>query len=398
MNIGKVIILIVDIDDDFRRVGIETPVIGYENVYKAAFVFGLNKPDDSDLNAVFHGLKIYNEFKKQGYNVEIAVVSGDSTSLINAFLNINKQIEYVKAITGFNEIYFISDGQYDEQVIPILHNYGKIIGVERIVVTQSKSIETTYILLGRYFKKALTEQPYSRYFLGIPGLIILTYLVLELIGLPGYIWYFIMFTAGIIFVIRGFGLIDKLSNYWRLNPIIGFTYGVATILLIYSVVVSIFTLRIHGFKLSALKNILDLTMVPLILSIFTYLSGRIFCKVVKNMGYAIWRDAVFMIPAVFFTISLVNLYGFISSEQNIDENRVLSILSSQSIGLPLIFAVISTLAFIVLFIILDHIFLKSMRSPAEPSFTRLITTNSSPEIYLPEIRPVDITEVEFTIR
>jgi len=398
MKISKVIVLIVDIDDDFRRLGIDTPVIGYQNVYKAAYIFGLNKPDDSDLNAVFQGLKVYNEFKKQGYIVEIAVVSGDSSSLINAFLNINKQVEYVKTITGFNEIYFISDGQYDEQVIPILYNYGKVIGVERTIVTQSKSIETTYILLGRYFKKALTEQPYSKYFLGIPGLIILAYLVLELIGLPGYIWYFIAFTAGIVFVIRGFGFLDKLSNYWRLNPIIGFTYGAATMLLIYSVIVSIFALRIHGFKLSTLKYILDLTMLPLILSMFTYISGRIFSKVVRNMGYAIWRDAVFMIPAIFFTISLVNLYGLINSEQSIDENRLLNILSSQSISLPLILAVIFTLAFIVLFIILDHIFLKSMSSPAEPPFTRLITTNSSPEIYFSKIRPVDITEVEFTIR
>ncbi len=356
---SKILVLVVDIDDDLGREGIETPVIGYNNVLNTAISFGMKKPHDSDLNAIFHALKVYNELKQQGMDVEIALIAGRYGNFSLALLRINKQLEDIKRKLGFTEIYFVSDGAYDEQITPILHNYGKVIGVDRVIVAQSRGIEETYMLISKYLKKAFTEQPYVKFFLGIPGLILVLYVIASLIGVAEYIWHIIALVIGMTLLIHGFGFVEKLNSYWRVSPIAGFLYGLSILLLVYTVIVNVIILRIYNFNVFAVKLMLNLSFLPFILGLFLFLSGRIFYKVMSNAAHTIWRESVAMIPLIFFAVFTINFnqeLARVEDQENIE--KIFEILNTSSLSIPLILAIIFTLALSVLFVILDTIILK----------------------------------------
>ena len=65
-------ILVVDRDDDFgEKGGVETPVIGIEAAKVAAMSLGVEDPEDSDVNALFAAMNIYNDLIKDNDDVEI---------------------------------------------------------------------------------------------------------------------------------------------------------------------------------------------------------------------------------------------------------------------------------------------------------------------------------------
>jgi putative membrane protein len=54
------LIIAIDRDDDLgRKAGIESPVIGRDNVLHAAIKFATTDPEDSDVNTIFGAIKIY---------------------------------------------------------------------------------------------------------------------------------------------------------------------------------------------------------------------------------------------------------------------------------------------------------------------------------------------------
>jgi len=356
-NPTKLLVLVVDLDDDFGREGIKTPVIGYDNVLKTAIEFGLKQPNDSDLNALFQALKTYNALRgKYGGSIEIAVVAGDPENTANALLRINSLLEELKNKLGFTDIYLISDGVHDELVIPILYNYGRLIGVERVVVTQSMSIERSYVLFGRYLKKALTEQPYTKYFLGIPGLMLMLYIVASLIGVVEYVWQLILLITGITLLVYGFGFHDNLKKYWRTSPLTGFLYGASILLLAYSLATALIALRVYGFELAALKYILTVSSTALIISLILYITCGMFYKILRGEYGSIWREALILIPVVFLAIFIVNLNAELSKVGEVEDLSILvNLLSLNTIYWPLMIGILFAIVLSVVFTILDHV-------------------------------------------
>ncbi|MEM1921730.1 MAG: DUF373 family protein, partial [Desulfurococcaceae archaeon] len=151
---SKILVLTVDLDDDLGRIGISTPIIGIENVLNTAIHLGINDPNNPDLNAIFQAIKIYNDFKNNGRDVEIAIVTGKYGDTSFSAIKVYEELERLRNSIGFEYIYFVSDGAYDEQIIPVLQSVSRVIGVNRVIVTQSRGIEETYLLIGRYLKKA----------------------------------------------------------------------------------------------------------------------------------------------------------------------------------------------------------------------------------------------------
>jgi putative membrane protein len=43
----------------------------------AALQLGLTDPEDSDVNAIFEGIRVYDELKSQGIDAQIASISGN---------------------------------------------------------------------------------------------------------------------------------------------------------------------------------------------------------------------------------------------------------------------------------------------------------------------------------
>ena len=75
---AKTLVLNIDRDDDFgRKAQVASPIIGVENNKDAANKLGYVNAEDSDLNAVFYAISIYETLKKEGKDVEIATLCGD---------------------------------------------------------------------------------------------------------------------------------------------------------------------------------------------------------------------------------------------------------------------------------------------------------------------------------
>ena len=60
----RIVILCVDKDADIWIANKNTPIIGYNSVLKLAIDFALQRPEDSDSNALFSALNIYQKLKR----------------------------------------------------------------------------------------------------------------------------------------------------------------------------------------------------------------------------------------------------------------------------------------------------------------------------------------------
>ncbi len=204
----RLLILVVDRDDDVgRKVGVKTPIVGYTKVLNLAKNFAMIDPEDSDVNAIFGALKTYKELKEKGYDAEIAVIAGDERLGAIADNKIAKELEEVLEVTGCKEVFLVSDGAEDEEILPILTSRVQVNGVQRIVIKQAPGIETTYYMIKRF----LEDEKIQKKFLFPFGLVLLLYGILTLLGLSSYVWAIIVLTLSFYIFIKIYKLEDKLK-------------------------------------------------------------------------------------------------------------------------------------------------------------------------------------------
>lgn len=350
----KILVLVIDIDNDMGDAGLSSPIVGYEKVLDSVIRFATIKPQDSDVNAIFSGLSIYRKLVREGYDAEIAVVSGDKRDTVKAFMLISNQLSALKKQIGFTHIYFVSDGASDEKILPIISTIAPIIGVERVIVEQSRGIEETYILIGRYIKKALSEQPYARIFLGIPGLLMISIVVLSIIGLSKYILDAILLLTGSYFFIRGFGIIDSIISSWRKSPIIGLLYMISAGFFLYVFIVPIIIVMTTGFVIDALVVVLDAILLPLMIGVLLLFGGRIFHKLTEKEAQTMWKESALLIPIILFIIFLNSFLNQLRSlGKNMSMSQVIMLLNNSFLKMQLILIVLVSIGVAIFFIIFD---------------------------------------------
>ena len=118
-------------------------------------------------------MRKYDEMARQGYGCEIALVCGDSRGGFAADRRVGEEVASVLAKTRATGFVFVSDGGDDEQVIPVLQSLRPIVSVERVTIKHSESVEETYAVLGRYLRMLIFDSRYSKWALGVPGVILL---------------------------------------------------------------------------------------------------------------------------------------------------------------------------------------------------------------------------------
>ena len=80
---GRTLVLSVDRDDDIGyKASVQSPCIGRTACLKAANTLGLADPEDSDTNAIFYAVKIFDDLTAKGEDVQVAVISGDHMHMI----------------------------------------------------------------------------------------------------------------------------------------------------------------------------------------------------------------------------------------------------------------------------------------------------------------------------
>lgn len=179
-NVSKILILCVDIDDDVggERLGVRTPVIGREDVLKVAMDYILRYPDDSDANAIFGAIQLYDSMKTSfgENNIEVALVAGSSKGDVMANMKVLREVSDVIGKFNADGIVLVSDGPSDEAAADVIRSIRPIISIKRIVVKQTRGgFEEVAVLTRYYILKALMEPQLRKYTVGLPALIILIY-------------------------------------------------------------------------------------------------------------------------------------------------------------------------------------------------------------------------------
>ncbi|MGC8558476.1 MAG: DUF373 family protein [Nitrososphaeria archaeon] len=222
----------VDRDDDVgTKTGLRAPIIGRESCLSAAMALGTADPEEADANAIMGAIKAYDQLKIEG-ECEIAIVTGSPDGGLKADRIIKEQIDKIKEKVNFTDIVLVSDGVEDEAVLPLLMSYSPIRSVVRVVVKHSQNIEESYMVLGKYLKMAIFDTRYSKYFLGIPGLILLIYSILYFTPVRDIASYLILLIIGLAFIVRGFNLDNSVSQMRR-NPhfLLKFLTAISSILI-----------------------------------------------------------------------------------------------------------------------------------------------------------------------
>lgn len=203
---AKKVVIAIDRDDDLGvKTGIASPVIGRENVLEAAIRLILADPEDSDANAMFSAIKIYDELANKGEDCEVVVVTGDKNVGKVSDNKIAEQLDVVKMKLNPESVIVVTDGSEDEFVLPLVYSRFKVNALQRVVIKQSKTLESTYFLLKRMFN----EPKIARATLAPLGFIFLVYSIFLLFQHPEWGVGGIILFLGLYFVFKAYGL-DKI--------------------------------------------------------------------------------------------------------------------------------------------------------------------------------------------
>jgi len=211
-NTKRALIICVDLDDDVgSKTGLETPIIGRDNVLKAAEKLALVDPEEADSNAMFASIRLSDELFQKGYLTEVSVIGGLSDGGLEASRKAMDEITRVANSFNPSEVYVVTDGFGEEDIEPIVRARLPLTGVKRVVVKQSRSIEASYIIFGRYLKMLFSDPRFKKWFLGLGGILIITLTLLSYYGSIREVSTAFWSIIGLAVLMKGFDL-DRLAS------------------------------------------------------------------------------------------------------------------------------------------------------------------------------------------
>jgi len=145
------LVLCVDRANDIgRKTGIKPPIAGWEAVRSLVTDVGLADPEDSAVNCLLEALRVTRELRDANEAAVVAVVSGQSDSLVGKDVSLASQIDQLIAQYEPTSAIIVTDSAQDERVIPVIESRLPVDGVDRVVVRQARDIESTYYLLKQF--------------------------------------------------------------------------------------------------------------------------------------------------------------------------------------------------------------------------------------------------------
>tara|TARA_B100000315_G_C14538459_1_gene569623 strand:- start:152 stop:1291 length:1140 start_codon:yes stop_codon:yes gene_type:complete len=327
---SKLLILCVDRDDDIGvKAQFQTPIMGRRRCLSAATKLAVADPEEADANAIFGAIRQHDELLKKGYECEVAVVSGFFNSGVEADRRISDEVRSIQDKQHFDGIVFISDGVEDETVLPILQGIVPVVSVRRIIIKHSKTLEESYAVFGRYLRMLAYDSRYSKFALGIPGLLLVVGGLLVAIGYAGEALIAAITIVGAALILRGFDLDRLLASTVRLKPLglLKATFTIASLLVITSAFLQSFVELASTKEYAAIvmNPQLTLSYVPFLVGTLiqgamnlTWIGLSIFFggAILYNWGrrsFRIWRHLVGLIilmvlylPILQFTSILIN--------------------------------------------------------------------------------------------
>ena len=220
---NKLLVICIDRDDDLgRKTGISTPVVGRNACIEAAQRLALEDPEDADSNSIFFAVKTYEDLVSKGYKTQVVVVTGVENRGVQADEKVASEIKSVLKKFSANGAVIVSDGEDDEMVIPVIQSVIPVISVQRVVMQVSRTIEHSYAVFGKFLKLVMYNPKYSKFFLGVPGILLLIGGIGAVTGYNVEIFAVLITILGGAFLIRAFD-IDKAWTNWAKPTPEGFT-------------------------------------------------------------------------------------------------------------------------------------------------------------------------------
>jgi putative membrane protein len=216
---NKILVLCVDRDDDIgSKGGVKTPILGKDHCIEAGLRLAIEDPEDPDANAIFGAVKAYEKLRSKGYDSEVALVAGKKDRGIEADEKIGSELNHVLNRYQADAAVIISDGEDDEAVVPVIQTTLPVISVQRIIIKHSRSVEYSYAVLGRYIKMLVYDPRYSKFFLGLPGALLVVGGLATVFGFTKEALALVMSILGGAFIIRAFDLDKALGSLGRPTP------------------------------------------------------------------------------------------------------------------------------------------------------------------------------------
>ena len=256
----KTLILVVDRDDDFgEKGGVETPVIGIEAAKVAAMSLGVEDPEDSDVNALFAAMNIYNDLIKDNDDVEIALICGDKKVGHRSDSMLISELETVIDIVKPEHAILVGDGAEDEYIYPIISSRVPIDSVRKVYVKQEPGVEGFIYIIS----KTLRDPQKKKRFLAPIGIlfcfIALVYILADIsafVATNSVSYLFSMTAPMVVFLIGGltliyaydavditYGYIDLIRGELK-SPSITLTFKIlSAVLFLTAVVIALFSIK-----------------------------------------------------------------------------------------------------------------------------------------------------------
>ncbi len=208
----KTVIFAIDRDNDFgEKLGLKGPIVGRRANLKAAVSMGLEDPEESDMNALFAAIKLYDELEADGEEVEVVLLLGDDRVGFRSDRALAAGLESFLKDNDPDEAIVISDGAEDEQILPIIQSRINVSSVQRVIVKQSETAESTYYILKRTFDEDKIGQ---KIFVPI-SLIMIVYALFAFTDFKDYAWYAIVLAVGIYTLLYFVNASELVSDWYR---------------------------------------------------------------------------------------------------------------------------------------------------------------------------------------
>lgn len=301
------LILCIDRDNDlFEKARVSGPLIGKEANIEGAMKLALADPQDPDSNTIFYSVKLYDEMKKEGHNVEVVTLTGHKKLGYTADKELSDQLDKILRETHAKSCILVSDGESDEEIIPIIKSRIKIDSTKIVFIKQAKELEKTYFVLLEKIK----DPYYARIIIGIPAMLIL---LLSLSSFFGMNWQPVGIIVGLYLILKGFGLDESVSSVFKdfkfSTERIGWVgYVGAIILFLITLVIGYQAYSqalVLGLKLEkTIALVINNTIFVLLLSFMFIIAGKYADALLEKKKFVIIRYALYAVAAVLATMVL----------------------------------------------------------------------------------------------
>ncbi len=203
------LVIVIDRDNDLgEKAGVSSPVVGRENVLNASLKLGIADPEDSDVNAMLAGVKVCDEVSKHE-ECDVVVVCGDKKVGTVSDKKIAQQLDEIAETIKPESVLVVTDGSEDEFILPLIYSRFKVDSVQRVVVKQSKTIESTYFMI----RRMLNDPKIAKITLAPIGMIFLVYSLALLFRYPELGIGGIILFLGVYFLAKAYGWDRSVENY-----------------------------------------------------------------------------------------------------------------------------------------------------------------------------------------